>query len=255
MDQSQVSGGQREGGQQEIGGQGGQPERRSSPLFTRYQLAGVALLVMSSWIAIFLLPEHSLNAPRPIQSLAYVIVGLVVAACVWFLIVAMVGRKARSAALFGYVALLAILLLFGLLGVVSFTAQLKFTLAVGGGAVVAFLLGIVVFDTLRVAAALPVVVLFIGVVTFPVDIAAIGEIRTQLITWMGVILGVSAVAESATQAAKVISSGQVAKAIANSADGNTTKAESLRASLTAMPQESGGDLVSTRNGNPTLTDF
>lgn len=230
-------------------------ERGKSLLLTRPQLAGTALLVMSSWLVIFLLPALPLSAPRAVHIVAYSIVGAVALACTLGLVMALVNTKLRLIALFGYIALLDILVTFGLTGVVRFTPELKFTLAVGGGALVAFLFGIVVFDTIRVAAALPVVVLFIGVVSYPVDIAAIDEVRTQLIAWMGVILGVTAIVEGTTQAAKVISGAQVSKAIANSAGTDTIAARELKASLTAPPQEAGGDLASTRNGNPTLADF
>lgn len=221
-------------------------ERRSKLLFTRRQLSITVLLVLTYWIMVFILPERKLEEVWPVQVAVYVGAVLVAAICV----AVMRGGKwkggrwkaAEDLAIPAFVVFLDVLLVLGLTGIVHFLPELKFAMAVGGGAIAAFLLGIVVFDTVRVAASLPIVVLFIGMVTYPVEIAGFTDNRSQVIIWMGVILGVSAAAEGATQTAKVIGRAQITKAMI--ADQGTPTPD-LDTTLSAYADDTSGDLVAS----------
>ena len=217
-------------------------ERRPKLLFTRRQLGVIVLLVLTYWIGVFILPEHRLEEAWPIQTVAYLSAALVALACGGTMRRDGKWRAPEVVAIPAFVLFLDILLVVGLTGIVHFLPALKFAMAVGGGAIAAFLLGIVVFDTVRVAASLPIVVLFIGMVTYPVEIAGFNDNRAQVIVCMGVILGVSAAAEGATQTAKVIGRAQITKAMI--AD-KSTPTPDLDTTLSAYADDTSGDLVAS----------
>ena len=217
-------------------------ERRPRLLFTRRQLSVIVLLVLTYWIGVFILPESRLDEAWPIQALAYVGAAVVAVACAGTMRRRGKWRAPEVVAIPAFVLFMDILLVVGLTGIVHFLPALKFAMAVGGGAIAAFLLGIVVFDTVRVAASLPIVVLFIGMVTYPVEIAGFNDNRAQVIVWMGVILGVSAAAEGATQTAKVIGRAQITKAMI--AD-RSTPTPDLDTTLSAYADDTSGDLVAS----------
>jgi hypothetical protein len=80
------------------------------------------------------------------------------------------------------------------------TEAKRFAIGVGGTALAGLVFGVVRFDTIRAAAAVPVVVLLIGVVTWPgaKDLVS-DDVRTEIIKWMGILLAASGVAEAAKQ--------------------------------------------------------
>ncbi|WP_133849463.1 hypothetical protein [Labedaea rhizosphaerae] len=217
-------------------------ERRPKLLFTRRQLGITVLLVLTYWIMVFILPEHRLDEAWPIQTLAYLGAAIVMVISSAAMRQGGKWRAPEILAIPAFVLFLDGLLVLGLTGVVHFVPELKFAMAVGGGAIAAFLLGIVIFDTVRVAASLPIVVLFIGMVTYPVEIAGFADNRSQVIIWMGVILGVSAAAEGATQTAKVIGRAQITKAMI--AD-KSTPTPDLGKTLSAYADDTSGDLVAS----------
>ena len=217
-------------------------ERRPKLLFTRRQLGVIVLLVLTYWIGVFILPEHRLEEAWPVQTLAYAGTAIVALVCAGTMRRGGKWRAPEVVAIPAFVLFLDLLLVVGLTGIVHFLPALKFAMAVGGGAIAAFLLGIVVFDTVRVAASLPIVVLFIGMVTYPVEIAGFNDNRAQVIVWMGVILGVSAAAEGATQTAKVIGRAQITKAMI--AD-KSTPTPDLDTTLSAYADDTSGDLVAS----------
>lgn len=231
---------------------------RTKPLVLGTQLGGAVFLVLTFWVVVVLLPEAPLATGSVLVKVLVGAVLLAVLLAAGYCFRLGKGSPVEDFSPFGaatlaaYVLLLDVLLALALSGAVRFTTSVKFALAVGGGAVASFVFGVIVFSTIRVAASLPIVVLFIGVVAFPDSVPA--QIRDQLITWMGVILGVSAGAEGATQAAKVIGSAQVSKAVAATSGGDPVAAERLTRSLTRSPQAVGGDLQTTANGNPTYDD-
>jgi hypothetical protein len=76
----------------------------------------------------------------------------------------------------------------------------RMALGVGGAAMVGFVFAATQLTTMRVAASVPVVLLLVGMTTWP-DAKTLVDpgIQKALITWMGVILGVNGVAEAANQ--------------------------------------------------------
>ncbi|CUR56661.1 membrane hypothetical protein [metagenome] len=83
---------------------------------------------------------------------------------------------------------------------VPVTPELKFAVGVGGVALGGFVFAATQFDTIRAAASVPVVLLLIGVATWP-GAADLMEpsVREALIKWMGILLGVNGVAEAGKQ--------------------------------------------------------
>ena len=83
---------------------------------------------------------------------------------------------------------------------VPVSAELKFAVGVGGVALGGFVFAATQFDTIRAAASVPVVLLLIGVATWP-GAADLMEpsVREALIKWMGILLGVNGVAEAGKQ--------------------------------------------------------
>ena len=81
----------------------------------------------------------------------------------------------------------------------------------GGTAVAGSAFAVTQFDTLRAAASVPVVILLIGVVTWPSASELMdSDVRTELIKWMGVVLAASGVAEAAKQVGQAAASAKVA---------------------------------------------
>jgi hypothetical protein len=78
----------------------------------------------------------------------------------------------------------------------------RMALGVGGAAMVGFVFAATQLTTMRVAASVPVVLLLIGITTWP-DARTLVDpgIQKALITWMGVILGVNSVSEVVNQRA------------------------------------------------------
>lgn len=137
------------------------------------------------------------------------------------------------------IGLYALVLLAGaLVGVVSvttrneldFSSSERLAVGVGGTALACLIYGVTRFDTVRAAASVPVVVMLIGVTTWPDSSSLIAEdVRKQIIQWMGVVLAAAGASEAAkqigvanakakaTNAADVVAAGDLA---ARSADGD-----------------------------------
>ena len=83
---------------------------------------------------------------------------------------------------------------------VAITPGIKFAVGVGGVALGGFVFAVTQFDTIRAAASVPIVLLLIGVATWP-DAKDLMEpsVREALIKWMGILLGVNGVAEAGKQ--------------------------------------------------------
>lgn len=237
-------------------------DARPTPLVLTSQIGGAVFLVLAYWVVVVLLPTSPLTGVGAgVRWAVYSgLVAVLLAALLLLLRGVPGGRTTGAATPFGaatlalYVALLDVMLLLGLTGIVVYTDPLKFALAVGGGALAAFAFGVIVFSTVRVAASLPIVVLFIGLAAFPGAAAVPPEVQEKLLLWMGVILGVSAAAEGATQATKVLGTAQVARTVAARPESDGARLRELTRSITQPAREVGGDLQTTANGNPTLGD-
>jgi hypothetical protein len=102
----------------------------------------------------------------------------------------------------------------------------RFALAVGGIAIAGLLVGLTRFDTIRAAASLVIVILFIGLATFPGARDLIGEeVAKSLILWMGIVLGVNTVAEVTNQVTQQRGEARVATAQVEAGVPATTVAE------------------------------
>jgi hypothetical protein len=200
-------------------------------------VGGVVLSVVSFWVVALLIPStDSASAPGlPIGSHA---AGMVTAFLITLgvalpLLVVGVTGFTQGWKKIDFVGPVVLLLFFMLLaavwwlaasGIRPFTAPMKVAFGVGGTALGALAIGLLLFRSLRVAASLPVVVLFIGLVAFPGARDSVGDLGTTLVNWMGGIIGASAVAEGATQVARVIQRGGVSRAVAGSSNATTPDA-------------------------------
>lgn len=173
-----------------------------------WQSASAALVGVLFWIAAVCLPRSVDPWPlwvkwlEPLVALAFALAG------VW--VFAREFKKSSSNRSQG--VFLGVFLVFaGVILVVAFLSGRngytlddgqRLAIGVGGGAVASFAFAATQFDTIRAGASVPVVVLLIGVVTWPGAKDLIDpSVQKALITWMGVILGVNGAAEAVQQVA------------------------------------------------------
>ena len=103
--------------------------------------------------------------------------------------------------------------------------ELKFAVGVGGVALGGFVFAATQFDTIRAAASVPVVLLLIGVATWPgaSDLME-PSVREALIKWMGILLGVNGVAEAGKQVGETFARSQATTPITGTS-GDLTSSE------------------------------
>jgi FtsH-binding integral membrane protein len=76
----------------------------------------------------------------------------------------------------------------------------RFAIGVGGAALAGFAFALSLFDSMRAAASIPIVILLIGVVVWPEASTLVEEsVKQAVITWMGVILAANGIAEASKQ--------------------------------------------------------
>jgi hypothetical protein len=96
-------------------------------------------------------------------------------------------------------------------------------IGVGGVALAGFAFAATQFDTIRASASVAVVLLLIGVTTWPNAGTLIDpDVRTALIQWMGVLLGVNGAAEAAKQVGETFARTRTSQAIPSSRGDLTT---------------------------------
>lgn len=190
-----------------------------------WQTAMAAFVVLLYWIVVLSLPTTADSWPGWMQLLVGVVgAGLLIYG-------AMKVRKALTppqgdpaqkdqivtlGAILVVAGILLILLAFMTRQEMNLTNPRRFAIGVGGTALAGFVYSVTRFDTLRAAASVPVVILLVGVVVWPdADELVADDVRTAIITWMGVILSASGVAEAAKQIGE-----SNAKAKAAPADGS-----------------------------------
>lgn len=167
-------------------------------------LAG--FIAVAYWVMVLVLPEK--GNPWPTQLRAAVgLVGvallLLSAYKVWRGFDQSGGERGEAVA-FGGVILVVGLILVVLSFLTSLPLDLKvshrFAIGVGGAALAGFAFAISLFDSMRAAASVPIVILLIGVVVWPEASTLVEEsVKQAVITWMGVILAANGIAEASKQ--------------------------------------------------------
>jgi hypothetical protein len=230
------------------GGTDDEKRARADATFLNGRTALAVFVALIYWVTVYSLPQPPV-APTP-PHFGWLFLAVAVFGLSLSLLATGGGRIGRVTAVcvVAYVLLLDWLLFSAFYAVVPYPPELKFTLAIGGLALASFIVGIVVFDTLRVAASLPIVILVIGLATAPSGFLGGSDLRGQLIMWMGIILGASAVAEGVNQGAKIIGASRVTQAIAAAQTDDPAKADALQRSLAPRVSHIGGDL------GPSLAD-
>ncbi len=222
---------------QEVTVAGGDDESVNPLDLANGHVGGIVLSVVSFWVVALLIPgTETASAPGvPVGSHAADVVTaiLITLGIALPLLVTAVTGFTKGWRKIDFVGPVVLLLFFMLLaaiwwlaasGIRPFTEPMKVAFGVGGTALGALAIGLLLFRSLRVAASLPVVVLFIGLVAFPGARESVGDLGTTLVNWMGGIIGASAVAEGATQVARVVQRGGVSKAVAGSDNAKTPDA-------------------------------
>lgn len=182
-----------------------------------WQSASAALVALLFWIFAVSLPQHFGAWAGWVVWLVGVAAGLFIASGVIIFGLGLLGsrlperlKKHLPDGIRGEVVFLGFYLFFsGVLMIVAMVAWRNgldlspgqhLALGVGGSTVAAFVFAATQLDTTRAAASVAVVVLLIGVTTWPDAKGLIDpSVQKALITWMGVILGVNGVAEAAQQ--------------------------------------------------------
>lgn len=228
-----------------------EPRKSGSGLYEMLNgsTAGAILLAVIFWTVLLLLPERK---PDSVGWGVWIIVSvLAFVSILGFVLFAMSAHRPGgygialpgAMSLFGFCLFLGFLIIGANTGFITVTAILKFALAVGGTALASFVVGLLLFDTIRAAASVPIVVLFIGTATFPAPIPELAAVRPTLIAWMGIIIGASAIAEGANQVAGTIRASRVAQTVVQTASQHDlTTPGSLRAIVDEVARVEPGDL-------------
>jgi hypothetical protein len=160
-------------------------------------------LAVGYWVLVLALPENSNSIPWGVR-LAIAILGLLILLVGgWQLHAASRGPNGNVALSIAIVVFgLAILITAGLMDrPLSLDGGRRFALGVGGLALATLIIGIQQFKTVRAAGSSALIVLFVGVATWPgVEELMSNDVRLRVLTWSGIVLGVSVVAEAGKQA-------------------------------------------------------
>jgi hypothetical protein len=173
-----------------------------------WQSASAALIAVLFWIAAVCLPDSVDAWPGWVKVLELMVaLGFAIAGISVFVREIQNKSDTRGQGVFlgVFLAFAAVMLVVAFInGRNGFTLDdgQRLAIGVGGGAIASFAFAATQFDTIRAGASVPVVVLLIGVVTWPDAKDLIDpSVQKALITWMGVILGVNGAAEAVQQAA------------------------------------------------------
>lgn len=162
-----------------------------------------AMLVAAFWILVLAVPDSGDAWPSWLR----VVVGLIAALGVAFGAAGVmwcIFHDQRSRIwMFAIIALVGIVV--GIVALIAgnrldLAADRRMAIGVGGSAMAGLVYGITRFDTIRAAAAVPIVILLIGTATWP-DAGDLIEqdVRAEIFKWMGVVLAASGLGEAAAQ--------------------------------------------------------
>lgn len=222
--------------------------------FLTPQTAVAVLVTLTYWVTVFVLPGPRPRAgqaatepvvPESVPGLAIAAMVVLALAAVVLLLMGLLSKRLGGVAticLAGFLVLLDLLLLSAFYRWIPYTMQLKFAIGVGGAAIASFAFGIIVYDTLRVAASLPIVILVIGLATFPAGYSAGDDIRGQIILWMGGVLGIATVTEGITQAVRIRGSAAVRSEVVKVQPTDAEAIARMGRELTSDLAKIGGDL-------------
>ncbi len=167
----------------------------------------VPFVAVAWWVLILALPEEEKFTDNSRTAMA-IAGGVLIAVGVAVMLFRLIHKGSSPApfelGLYGLMIVIGICLL----AAAWFTANTlsvsqagRFTLGVGGLAIAAFAYGVINLSTIRAAASLPIVILFIGVAAWP-DVRKVmpDDVREQLIGWMGVIIVGTGAVEAAERA-------------------------------------------------------
>jgi hypothetical protein len=165
-----------------------------------------AFIAVTYWVIVLALPERGNAWPTPVR-VAAGFVGLML------LVLGLYGalrgfnkrgeERGESATLGGVILLVGVILV-----VLAFMSSVpldlrvshRFAIGVGGAALAGFAFAVSLFDSMRAAASIPIVILLIGVVVWPEASTLVEEsVKQAVIAWMGVILAANGIAEAGKQ--------------------------------------------------------
>jgi len=188
------------------------------------QLLLAVVVSLAYWVAMLSLPENDSDGFGDVAEVVVLAVGVVLILGGLYVVAFWRTRKARlrrpempeRLRLGGPIVVVGLVLAVVsqlMDNAISLDDNRRFALAVGGTAIAGLVVGLTRFTSIRAAASVTIVILFIGVTTFPDAQEAVGtRLRDSLITWMAVILGVNATAEAVTQVAQTTGQARVAAA-------------------------------------------
>ena len=218
--------------------------------FLTPKTAVAVLLALTYWVTVFVLPtpgkQVGQTGTRIVVPEWVPVSVIVVAGVVLGLLIIGVWRKkfdkVVTLCVVGFFFLISLLFVSAFNEWIPYTMQIKFAIGVGGTAIASFVCGIVVYNTLRVAASLPIVILLIGLATFPAGFAAGDDLRGQIILWMGGILGIATVTEGITQAVRIRGSADVRSEVVKASPTDGEAIARMGRALTSDIANIGGDL-------------
>ena len=172
-----------------------------------WQSGTVALLALVFWVTVLLMPDQLPPWPTWVVWVAFISAPIIIVAGAVVFARAMKGEDSEHRGEFVFtgvfVAILGLVVFIVTLGTrngLDLSGGRSLALGVGGVAIVGFAFATTQYDTIRAAASVAVVILLIGVTTWPGATEAIGaDVRAAIIQWMGVLLGINGAAEAAKQ--------------------------------------------------------
>jgi hypothetical protein len=191
-----------------------QDSKATGPLIT-VEAALMALVAVGFWTFVITLDPDPDGLGLPLLAILGFF-GLVIFAAACWQLRYLVFSKSSEAHDPGWspvavvIGILMVVAAFGLKGSITLTEGQRFAIATGGVAIAAFVIGLLRFDTVKAAASLPIVVLFIGLAAWPSGATNMDpDVQQTLITAMGAILGIAAVGEAVQQATNNIANARV----------------------------------------------
>jgi hypothetical protein len=187
------------------------PAESTAARLKLWQSGSAALGALVFWVAVLLLPDTIEPWSHTAVTWCHWIAGILfVGGVVTFLVGLVVGAMRNWGEHRGEVVFTGVFLALGGVALFVVTAACRdgldlasgrgLALGVGGVALAGFVFAATQFDTIRASASVAVVLLLIGVTTWPDASDLISsDVRTALIQWMGVLLGINGAAEAAKQ--------------------------------------------------------
>lgn len=178
------------------------------PRLKAWEAVVAAGFMVAYWVIVLAIPSEGAEWPAFIRWTIGLVGGVLVLAGAAGILVSILRSKMKEIGLFALLGLGGVVLF--IVGLVTgnrldLTDGRRLAIGVGGIALAGLVYGVTRFDTIRAAASVPIIMLLIGVATWPDATTLIGtDVRTEIIKWTGVVLAAAGAGEAAKQVGESI---------------------------------------------------